>query len=224
MANQIEDPSFEVDDPATRWTVNTGSAVSADTEHFHTGAKAMKVTNGGTTWAAYTQITAAEAGNYTYSVWAFNPDTNTDGVYLRVGGGAVSEPQTGPEVDTKGAWVPVSHTVTVTGSGLLTLYLFGPDNQTIWVDDVYGGPEIVPTGPGAIPPLTESLNKLAGTTGLAAQGAANAWAGTTNLSLVDALNSKAGNTSPIALQGVLNQLAATSGLGIAEAASRIEEE
>lgn len=66
--------------------------------------------------------------------------------------------------------------------------------------------------------LVESLNILAGTTGLAPDGAANAWAGTTNLGLVDALNHKAGNSNPIPLMGVLNQLAGTDGLGVDDAA------
>lgn len=66
--------------------------------------------------------------------------------------------------------------------------------------------------------LQAELNRLAGTTGLAEQGAANAWAGTTGLSLVGALNVKAGTTG-LALQGVLNQLAGTTGLGPAAAAA-----
>jgi len=39
--------------------------------------------------------------------------------------------------------------------------------------------------------LTAELNRLAGTTGLDEQGAANAWAGTTGLATVGALNIKA---------------------------------
>lgn len=72
------------------------------------------------------------------------------------------------------------------------------------------------------------MNNLAGTlvNGVPsrdAQGAANIWAGTTNLDLVHALNVKAGNSLPNfkALQGVLNQLAGTSGLAVDGAASAI---
>ena len=54
-------------------------------------------------------------------------------------------------------------------------------------------------------------------------GAANVYAGTTGLDTVGALNVKAGNSLPgyLDLQGVLNALAGTSGLGVDEAASRI---
>lgn len=54
-------------------------------------------------------------------------------------------------------------------------------------------------------------------------GAANKWAATSGRGLVGALNVIAGNPngSYRDLEGVLNQLAGTSGLGAAEAASRI---
>lgn len=64
------------------------------------------------------------------------------------------------------------------------------------------------------------LNDLAGTTGLASQGAANALAGTSGKGLQGALNSYAG-TSGIAVQGVLNRLAGTTGLGVNAAAGLI---
>ena len=76
--------------------------------------------------------------------------------------------------------------------------------------------------------LTFHLNRLAGTLDgdvptLGNAGAANACAGTTGLDVVGALNVKAGNSLPgyLDLQGVLNALAGTSGLGVDEAASRI---
>ena len=68
--------------------------------------------------------------------------------------------------------------------------------------------------------LVAELNRLAGTTGLEAAGAANEWAGTQGLELVGALNAKAG-TSGLELLGVLNVLAGTKGLGANEAATRI---
>jgi len=76
--------------------------------------------------------------------------------------------------------------------------------------------------------LTYSMNRLAGTLvngvpTLAATGAANVWAGTKDLALVGALNVKAGNVRPnwLALGGVLNQLAGTTGLAPTGAAQRI---
>lgn len=66
------------------------------------------------------------------------------------------------------------------------------------------------------------LNRLAGTTGLAPTGAANAWAGTTNKALIGALNAKAGTTG-LALDGVLNELAGTTGLATLAALAAIEE-
>ena len=76
--------------------------------------------------------------------------------------------------------------------------------------------------------LTWHLNRLAGTLvgdvpTLGNAGAANVYAGTTGLDTVGALNVKAGNSLPgyLDLQGVLNALAGTSGLGVDEAASRI---
>jgi len=59
--------------------------------------------------------------------------------------------------------------------------------------------------------LQASLNRLAGTTGLDAQGAANVWAGTTGLDLLGALNVKAG-TVGVGLNRVCNLLAGTTGL------------
>lgn len=58
--------------------------------------------------------------------------------------------------------------------------------------------------------LQAELNRLAGTTGLDAQGAANVWAGTTGLDLVGALNAKAG-TSGLGLNGVCSSLATALG-------------
>ena len=76
--------------------------------------------------------------------------------------------------------------------------------------------------------LTWHLNRLAGTLvgdvpTLGNAGAANVYAGTTGLDTVGALIVKAGNSLPgyLDLQGVLNALAGTSGLGVDEAASRI---
>jgi hypothetical protein len=54
----------------------------------------------------------------------------------------------------------------------------------------------------------KTLNRLAGTTGLDAQGAANVWAGTTGLDLLGALNAKAGTTG-LELNGVCRRLATT---------------
>lgn len=68
--------------------------------------------------------------------------------------------------------------------------------------------------------LRDALNRLAGTTALDAQGAANVWAGTTNLDLVGALNVKNGGTN-LELAGVLNALAGTTGLEVDAAASAI---
>ena len=75
------------------------------------------------------------------------------------------------------------------------------------------------------------LNRLAGTIinsvpQLEETGAANAWAGTTGLATVGALNTlyasrNAGKNYNYDLQGVLNALAGTWGLGVNEAAARI---
>ena len=65
--------------------------------------------------------------------------------------------------------------------------------------------------------LQYNLNRLAGTTGLDAQRAANIWAGVSGKDLVGALNAKAGTTGKD-IQGALNSIAGTSGLG-ANAAS-----
>jgi hypothetical protein len=78
--------------------------------------------------------------------------------------------------------------------------------------------------------LQYHMNRLAGTLNsydvptLDAQGAANVYAGTTGLAIVGALNTKAGftnRTQYLELQGVLNYLASTSGLGVNEASARI---
>lgn len=76
--------------------------------------------------------------------------------------------------------------------------------------------------------LRYSLNRLAGTLvngvpTLDEQGAANIWVGTSGLDLVHALNVEAGNSLPDfkELQGVLNQLAGTTGLGVDAAATAI---
>ena len=76
--------------------------------------------------------------------------------------------------------------------------------------------------------VTYHLNRIAGTLNddvptLGMAGAANAYAGTTGLETVGALNVAAGRSLPayLDLQGVLNDLAGTTGLGESEAASRI---
>jgi len=62
--------------------------------------------------------------------------------------------------------------------------------------------------------LTAELNRLASTTGVAAQGAANVYAGTSGLGLNAALNIKAsGSRQPSAYKGlnaICNELAGTS--------------
>jgi len=78
---------------------------------------------------------------------------------------------------------------------------------------------------------TYHLNRLAGTLvngvpSLDAQGAGNKWAGTTGLALPGALNvlyasRNGGNRLDLDLQGILNALAGTKGLGINEAAAEI---
>lgn len=58
--------------------------------------------------------------------------------------------------------------------------------------------------------LVKSLNRLAGTSGLEATGAANRWAGTSGKETVGALNAKAG-TSGLELNGVCRRLATANG-------------
>ena len=71
--------------------------------------------------------------------------------------------------------------------------------------------------------LQAELQRLAARPEMDAQGCANVYAGTTGLSIVGALNVKAGNVGSAykELQGVLNQLALTTGLAETEAARRI---
>jgi hypothetical protein len=63
--------------------------------------------------------------------------------------------------------------------------------------------------------LTAELNRLAGTTGKAEQGAANTYASTSGLGVNAALNKKAdANRQPTAYKGlnaICNELASTSG-------------
>ena len=63
--------------------------------------------------------------------------------------------------------------------------------------------------------LTAELNRLAGTTSKADQGAANTYAGTSGLGLIAALNKKASaSRAPSAYKGlnaICNELAATTG-------------
>jgi len=92
----------------------------------------------------------------------------------------------------------------------------------------------IPVGggsPGTIgDTLQYSMNRIAGTLDasgvptLDATGAANVYADTDGLALQGALNVAAGNELPhyLDLQGVLNQLAGTTGLGVDGAASQIE--
>ena len=69
--------------------------------------------------------------------------------------------------------------------------------------------------------LTTELNRLASTTGKAAQGAANVYAGTSGLGVVAALNKKAsGSRQPSEYKGlnaVCNELAGTTGKSAADA-------
>jgi len=69
--------------------------------------------------------------------------------------------------------------------------------------------------------LTTELNRLASTTGKAAQGAANVYAGTSGLGVVAALNKKAsGSRQPSAYKGlnaVCNELAGTTGKSAVDA-------
>jgi hypothetical protein len=71
--------------------------------------------------------------------------------------------------------------------------------------------------------LKHALNRVAGTTNLDEQGAANVWAGTVGLELLGALNKKAG-TVGLGFLKVLNLLAGTVNLdqnGAAAALSNV---
>lgn len=68
--------------------------------------------------------------------------------------------------------------------------------------------------------FVSSLNRLAGTTGLEAQGAAQVWADAPDTDLIGCLNKKNG-TEGVELLGVLNSLAGTVGLGRDAAARAI---
>lgn len=68
--------------------------------------------------------------------------------------------------------------------------------------------------------LTSELNRLAGTTGLEAQGAAQAWSGQPGMELLGCLNAVNG-TRGVGLLGVLNSLAGTVALGEDAAAAAI---
>ena len=69
--------------------------------------------------------------------------------------------------------------------------------------------------------LTAELNRLASTTGKAAQGAANVYAGTSGLGLIAALHIKAsGVRQPSAYKGlnaICNELAGTTGKSASDA-------
>lgn len=69
-------------------------------------------------------------------------------------------------------------------------------------------------------PLKAALNRVAGTSGLESQGAAQVWAGAPGMALLGALNKKNG-TQGLGLLAVLNDLAGTSGLGEDAAAGKL---
>jgi hypothetical protein len=105
-------------------------------------------------------------------------------------------------------------TQTINAAGITSAEAFG-------ISVVTGGAVVL--SPGGLETQGE-LNRLAHTVGVGEQLAANIYAGTTGYEIVAALNIKAGNTGPLTwkdLQGVCNQLAGTSGLGVAEALSKI---
>lgn len=68
--------------------------------------------------------------------------------------------------------------------------------------------------------LQADLNRLAGTTGRDAQGAAQVWANRPGLDLLGCLNHKNGSVG-LGLVAVCNALAGTSYLGVDAAAARI---
>jgi hypothetical protein len=123
--------------------------------------------------------------------------TSTGNGTLRIGDdNATDYGVAASETDVKNPWIEFSGTITFQGAG----------------------------AEGAVgDTLRTSMNRLAGTSGLDAQGAANIYAGTIGMDLVGALNTKAGNARSEwkELAGVLNQLAGTTGLDVNEAARRI---
>lgn len=82
------------------------------------------------------------------------------------------------------------------------------------------GEPVVAVADGAGETLTHALNRLAGTTGLEAQGAAQVWASAPGMDLLGCLNKKNG-TSGVGLLGVLNSLAGTTALDVEGAAAHL---
>lgn len=174
---------------------------SAPTSNCATAGGHETVTAGATGTRTWTST--ASSGSRSGVAWSIIPGTQTITVPVIASTAAVSEP-----------------TLASQSSQALTVPLVTSTAQ------VYG--PIVGDADTSTQTLVYALNRLAGTlvNGVPtrdAQGAANIWAGTTGLSLVGALNVHAGNTIPNRkeLQGVLNQLAGTSGLGVNAAATAI---
>lgn len=107
--------------------------------------------------------------------------------------------------------------------GVLDTYFDGATAGATWDGVAGSSASTLITGgfvPGTPMEVQGELNRLAKTTGLGEQLAANIYAGTTGLETVGALNVKAGTTG-LEMQGVCNKIAGTTGLGTVLALSLI---
>ena len=239
--NLLPNPGFEVD--TSGWAINTNVTTAVrDVSQFFAGVASLAVTcsgtspanvwtttfpggalafgvNGGQTYTAQIQAKAAVTGR-TISLdisWY-----TALGAFISTSAGVASA------ADVTTGWTLLSGTVvapaTAAGGRLIVNVALPAASEVHYFDAASV------TGPAGVfgDTLVYSLNRLAGTIrggapSRDAQGAANAFAATTGLEVVGALNVKAGNTLPNyrELDGVLNQLAGTSGLASDDAARRI---
>lgn len=128
----------------------------------------------------------------------------------------------------------VTPTQTVTATGVAAAdveSVYGPRASGVTTFDVYSddwavstdgwvGPAVAPFVADPTETFTSAMNRLAGTVGLDAQGAAQVWASEPGAPLLACLNKKAG-TVGVGFLEVLNDLAGTTGLGAQAAASQI---
>jgi len=127
-SNLLSNPSLETD--ISGWGIvngGTGSSISGSTTQSQSGSRSLLYTYGDNAIqdsGPSTSFAATAGTTYTVSAWVYAPVSTGTGLRMAAYGAAIGgNTDRGATTATVGSWVRVSHTVTATATGSLSLII-----------------------------------------------------------------------------------------------------